>query len=130
MEDFTHSAHEEAGVICADCHLSSRTSHVTTTPAGNVTAPSHTFAVASEACVACHGKTIHELVIPASMSPQKLALAGQVPELNAKIQTLEEDNKRLQSVAVISLGMGLGIGGMLGIILMLTFAYIERRSRQ
>lgn len=131
MEDFTHTAHKEAGVICADCHLSSRTSHVTTTPAGQVTAPSHTFTVASEACVGCHGQTIHELTIANPVTnAQKLALAEQVPALNAKIQTLEEDNKRLQSVAVINLGVGLGVGGMLGIILMLAFAYIERRSRQ
>jgi hypothetical protein len=135
LEDFTHTAHQGADVSCTDCHLSSGSE----SPGGALASldpsinhdvpPSHRFSVvSSQACVNCHGKTIHELAPsgePAQTANVELmTMAERAPELAAELETQEKANQSLQVLAVVSLGLGMGIGGMLGIAFMLILGYV------
>jgi hypothetical protein len=137
IEDFAHTAHEHADVTCTDCHLSSVSPRETTALAstdasiGPVAAPSHRFTiVSSQACVGCHGQTIHEETLHAitdqATNVQLLAMADQAPELAAQLEAVEQTNKSLRVMTVVSLGLGMGIGGMLGIVFMLVVGYISQ----
>jgi hypothetical protein len=144
VEDFAHTVHESADVTCTDCHLSSTHAApegttgsdgmtlVSTEPSmGRPEAPSHSFSVVtSEACVNCHGQTIHELMpgdtTTQAASTELLAMADQVPQLTAQLETQEKTTKSLQVMTLVSLGLGMGIGGMLGIIFMLVIGYITQ----
>lgn len=142
VEDFAHTAHSGEGVTCTDCHLSTITSPETAAVAsvdqsivGGV-APSHSFSVvSSQACVGCHGQTIHVETPGGGMTQatnvQLLTMADRAPELAAQLEAAEETNKSLQVMTVVSLGLGLGIGGMLGIVFMIIVGYInQRRAKQ
>jgi hypothetical protein len=99
---------------------------------GHSGAPSHSFTVvSSEACVACHGQTIHEVAQrekPTQVAnAELLAMAERAPELVAELEVQQQANKSLQVMTVVSLGLGLGIGGMLGIVFMLALGYIIQR---
>jgi len=136
LEDFAHTAHESAEAGCTDCHLSSSTAHEAAALASadqtigqRATPPSHSFTVvSSQACVGCHGETIHE-VIPSDDLTQVanvrlLAMADRAPELAAQLEAVERANKSLRVMTLISLGLGMGIGGMLGVVFMLVIGYI------
>jgi hypothetical protein len=142
LEDFAHTTHETASVSCTDCHLSSPMTGADATAlvsasefTGRPEVPSHSFTVVtSEACVACHGQSIHQM--KASAGPTQvanielLAMADHAPELVAELEAQEQANKSLQVMTLVSLGLGLGIGGMLGIVFMLVLGYItQRRDR-
>ncbi len=138
LEDFAHTAHETASVSCTDCHLSSVAGADGAELAsasefiGHDEPPSHSFTVvSSEACVACHGQTIHEVApreeLTQVANAQLLAMAERVPQLAAELEEQEQANKSLQVMTLVSLGLGLGIGGMLGIVFMLALGYIAQR---
>jgi hypothetical protein len=142
LEDFAHTAHESSEVGCTDCHLSSGTAHETAAlvsadeSIGPPAAPSHSFAVvSSQACVGCHGQTIHEVVprddLTQAANVQLLAMADRAPELAAQLEAVEQANKSLRVMTLVSLGLGIGIGGMLGIIFMLVVGYVvQGRAKQ
>ncbi|GAB4540460.1 MAG: hypothetical protein Kow0063_30260 [Anaerolineae bacterium] len=141
LKDFAHTAHESAQVGCTDCHLSSTPAHSTEALATEALAsadlsvgpptslPSHSFsAVSSQACVNCHGQTIHK-VPPRDPGTQAttlrlLAMADRAPELAAQLESAEQANKTLRVMTLVSLGLGMGIGGMMGIVFMLAVGYV------
>jgi hypothetical protein len=53
-------------------------------------------------------------------------MADQVPQLTAQLETQEKTNKSLQVMTLVSLGLGMGIGAMMGIIFMLVVGYITQ----
>ena len=135
LEDFAHTTHETAEVGCTDCHLSSApvdeaAALASAEPAmGGGTVPSHSFTVvSSQACVGCHGQTIHEQTPSSGLTPvadvRLLALADQAPELAAQLDAAEQSIKSLRVMSLVSLGLGMGIGGMLGIVFMLVVGYV------
>ncbi len=142
LEDFAHTAHESSEVGCTDCHLSSATAHETAAlvsidhSIGPSAAPSHNFSVvSSQACVGCHGQTIHEVAphndLTQAANVQLLAMADRTPELAAQLKAAEQANKSLRIMTLVSLGLGMGIGGMLGIIFMLVVGYVvQGRAKQ
>jgi hypothetical protein len=141
LEDFAHTAHNSADVTCVDCHVSSLATQPLTEASDtketlqDAKAPSHSFQVDSEACVRCHGASIHEENIRSAEGQVRnvmlLAMADRAPELAADLKTAEQTNKSLQTMTIVSLGLGLGIGGMVGIVFMLFVGYvIQGRSRQ
>lgn len=142
LEDFAHTAHESSEVDCTDCHLSSATAHETAAlvsidqSIGRSAAPSHSFTVvSSQACVGCHGQSIHEVVarddLTQAANVQLLAMADRAPELAAQLKAAEQANKSLRIMTLVSLGLGMGIGGMLGIIFMLVVGYVvQGRAKQ
>jgi hypothetical protein len=50
--------------------------------------------------------------------------------LAAKLDDAQQTNKSLMTMAPVSLGLGMGIGGMLGIVFMLVIGYINQRMTQ
>lgn len=136
LDDFSHTAHGLAHVACTDCHLSSSSSNATLdnmNVSQSIMAPSHDFTgVSSEDCIRCHGQDAHTL-LPAHdqiVDAQVVAMAESVPELTARLEVVEESNKTLQIMAPVSLGIGLGIGAVLGIIFMVVIGYVnQRRSK-
>jgi hypothetical protein len=79
--------------------------------------------------VSCHGSDVHTM-FPGTeqvIDTQLLAMADRVPELATKLETTEQTSKTLRIMVPISLGIGLGIGGMLGIAFMLVVGYINQR---
>jgi hypothetical protein len=79
----------------------------------------------------CHGQDVHVWTPTAERLPdiELLAMAKQVPALTTELETSEQNNKRLKVIAPISLGLGLGVGGILGIIFMLVIGYMTRGGR-
>jgi hypothetical protein len=142
LEDFAHTAHQSSEVGCTDCHLSSTPAETAALVSADVSigppaAPSHSFSVvSSQACVGCHGQGIHEVVardddLTQAANVQLLAMADRAPELAAQLKTAEQANKSLRIMTLVSLGLGMGIGGMLGIIFMLVVGYVvQGRARQ
>jgi hypothetical protein len=80
-------------------------------------------------CAKCHGEDIHKLVPGKehAADAELVALAERVPELTARLETSEQSNKSLQRLTPVSLGLGVGAGGMLGIVFMLVMGYFAQR---
>jgi hypothetical protein len=94
-------------------------------------APNHDFtAVSSEDCMACHQEEIHEESLCTHGNREGhediLIKAEGMPELAAKFETVKNENKSLQIMAPVCLGLGIGLGVMLGIILMLAIGYVSQ----
>ena len=83
--------------------------------------PNHTFGIDGRACVNCHGGAIHQHVINedvARIDAAELTVMSQrVQDLTRDLDNAKRDNRSLQAMSVVSLGFGLGIGGVLGIII-------------
>ena len=137
LDDYAHTAHQGADVGCTDCHLSSAPAHETAALAsadqsiGRSMAPSHRFTVvSSQACVGCHGKTIHKDMAGGDLTQvanvRLLAMADRAPELAAQLGAAERTIKSLRVMTVVGLGLGMGIGAMLGIVFMLVVGYITQ----
>lgn len=126
------TAHGQSGVSCIDCHLSSTNAHEITPVSTRaeeteIPSPSHDFtAVLSKDCVSCHGHEVHRektRQVSNVWSPDTPACE---PELIAKLENAEQTNKSLMTITPLSLGLGMGVGGMLGIIFMLALGYISQ----
>jgi hypothetical protein len=124
--DLAHTSHSQAGVVCVSCHVSTAA-----TPATVVdTASGHDFMAASSLpCVNCHDRTPTR---PATDSAGdraaglvSAAIANQPPEPVTTAETQEQPAPILQIMPFVTLGLGMGIGGILGIVFMLTVGYIN-----
>jgi nitrate/TMAO reductase-like tetraheme cytochrome c subunit len=131
------TAHAQSNVSCIDCHLSSTNRHqeVELASAGESSAgvpvASHDFtAVLSKDCMSCHGQDVHREDMAQVSYVSSSASPECQPELIAKLEATERTNKSLQTMTPISLGVGIGIGGMLGIIFMLVVGYINQNRGQ
>ncbi|MEW5959043.1 MAG: cytochrome c3 family protein [Chloroflexota bacterium] len=129
------TAHGQADVSCIDCHLSATNPHEEVAPASageaglGVPAASHDFtAVLAKDCVSCHGQDVHKAdLAPVNYVPPSTDPAPDCrPEIIAKLEAAQRTNKSLQTMTPLSLGLGMGIGGMLGIIFMLILGYINQ----
>jgi hypothetical protein len=143
LQDFSHTTHNKANVKCSDCHLSSVGPALAAAPAmaaemGGKGVPSHRFtSVPSDVCANCHQNTIHQPVT-ASTAPAPDQVAQQPAsstsaagaELTDKLAAAEQAGRFLKTMSFVTLGLGLGIGGMLGIVFMLVVGYFGRRGGQ
>ena len=126
------TTHGQADVSCIECHLSSTDSHeIVPVSAGAssqaIPVASHDFtSVLSKDCVSCHGQDVHTDEAIAVSSVRLPDTPECEPELTAKLKTAEQTNRSLLTMTPVSLGLGLGIGGMLGIIFMLVVGYINQ----
>lgn len=146
LTDYQHTAHNMNDVLCTDCHVEPSVGGevvmaVNTDTALNLTgghfvkqeipAPSHDFtSVTSDNCIECHQKDVHEAMpgcVGGVTAAELQAVADEVPGLSAKLEAAEEQNRSLQMATPMSLGLGMGIGGMLGIVFMLACGYINRK---
>ncbi|MBX3001024.1 MAG: hypothetical protein KF893_21055 [Caldilineaceae bacterium] len=138
LTDPFHSAHWYIETACTDCHMAGSASSDALAMVGNpgvVTGGNHDFtSVSSQKCLNCHRADV------ASngnlLTAQQLALADlriqtqRVTELNAQLETARQDTYKLQVMTPMTLGFGIGIGGMLGIILMLAISRLSRKDSQ
>jgi hypothetical protein len=137
-EEAEHKVHHDAGVHCADCHLPSASVPDTTgdirVMAGG-TAPSHSFELAVESCANCHAQSIHENVLNVTSreigSAQVSLMTERAKGLARELEDAKRTNRNLQATSVVSLGLGLGTGGVLGAICVLIVGFIvQGRSRR
>ena len=138
LQDFSHSVHARGDVICTDCHLSStegqQLAQVGTGPlSATILAPNHDFTtVLASDCAGCHGPDLHQLLpnFEPVADARVVAIAGRVPALTAKLETTQQENESLQTLVPVSLGLGIGIGAMLGIVFTLMVGYVYQRRAQ
>jgi hypothetical protein len=57
-------------------------------------------------------------------------MADRAPELATQLEASEQNNRTLRVMSLVSLGLGIGIGGMLGVIFMLVVGYIVQGRAQ
>ena len=127
--DRLNTVHSRSDVSCIDCHLSSTSARdmafVSAGESGvGVPAASHDFTgVLAKDCVGCHGEEVHQQGIS-----RISAVDGPdcEPEIIAKLETTQQTNKSLMTMTPVSLGLGMGVGGMLGVIFMLVIGYISQ----
>jgi hypothetical protein len=135
--DRLNTVHGRSNVSCIDCHLSS-TSEVSFVSAGetnqagesvhSIPAASHDFTgVVAKDCVGCHGEDVHQQDA-GQASP--LGTLECEPEIIAKLENAEQTNRSLMTITPASLGLGMGIGGMLGVITMLVIGYISQGMKK
>jgi len=135
--DLAHTAHNQAGVVCVSCHASSASARAATaaTPVAGADSGHDFMATSSQPCVNCHDKTPAQSTADAASdgaaSLASAAIANQPPEPVTTAGTQEQTVQTLQIMPFVTLGLGMGIGGVLGIIFMLTVGYISRgRARK
>jgi hypothetical protein len=129
--DLAHTAHSQAGVVCVSCHVSSAPAQAAAAamPVAD-TASGHDFmATSSLPCVNCHDKTPTSPAIDTmgdhTGDLASAAVADQPSGPATAVETQEQPTQILQIMPFITLGLGMGIGGILGIVFMLTIGYIN-----
>lgn len=122
--DTGHLAHARVDINCVDCHTKPTTSLINASlEMSSGTGPRHEFSVATEVCANCHGHTFHKDDL-AMVANTTIDRTGAAPAQAA------ESTRWLQTATLFSMGVGLGIGGMLGIIFTIIIGYVvQGRSR-
>lgn len=130
--DAAHSMHGISGVDCASCHMSEQMKDAADLTGGARTSMSnHTFAVASDVCTRCHTGAAHKSTgssqtvntadsgaeTAATTTTQVVEPQGQrVQELEQQLNDVQKRTNDLRNVAVVSMGLSLGVGGALGLL--------------
>lgn len=133
IEEAFHVAHATNSVLCTDCHLAASPQEMASASGDMISAPNHDFIdVASAPCVECHSESINVdsrsvTNIGWESGEELLAETKRVPELEAKLETTQQENKSLETMVPVSLGLGMGVGVMLGVILVLVIGYVNQR---
>ncbi len=134
--DMAHTAHSQAGVVCVSCHVSSASTQAASPQAVAAAVPSadtssgHDFmAASSQPCITCHDKTptspAAEMASSQAAGMASAAIANQPSGPVTAAESQERPTQALQIMPFITLGLGMGIGGILGIVFMLTIGYIN-----
>ncbi len=134
----SHQVHGISGINCVSCHMKPQT-----TAAGGakqMAMSSHTFLVASDVCAGCHSGSIHS---DASAQAQQVSAKAEqtVAQVAAQTQRIGEleaqvnaDQKRISdmtNIAVVSMGLMLGLGGAVGLVVGVgVTALLNRRKSQ
>lgn len=134
-EQAEHSTHHVADVHCADCHVSVATDPTTSdvSVTNRAAAPNHSFKRVIEACVGCHGPDIHGRVETAQVNVDRAQLSvmtTRAQELAYDLEDAKHTNRSLATMSVVSLGFGLGTGGVLGVIFVLVVGYVMQRREE
>lgn len=122
-----HSVHGITGIDCNGCHMTPQAGTVSH-PTGSPTKISdHTFTVASDVCVRCHSSSAHKAsAIENQVRPvpnvQSTTLAAEqqnqrIVELEQALNAAEKRHNDLRNLAVVAMGLTLGVGGTVGLLL-------------
>jgi formate-dependent nitrite reductase cytochrome c552 subunit len=136
-----HSTHGISGVDCASCHMSEQAKGAADAAGSTkMTISNHTFAVASDVCTRCHTGSAHKSVgltqttgtTGASASIPVAELQSQrVEELEQQLNDAQKRTNDLRNVAVASMGLSLGVGGVVGLLVGVgATALLGRRKSQ
>lgn len=126
LQDGGHLAHMRTGLDCVSCHTSPANSpHVVDGPS----APTHQFAVNTEACADCHDDIFHRAETTAAISAAQPATSLQAggSASPAELVAAQQAARRTVQASAISLGLGIGIGAMAGIVFMLVVGILIQR---
>ncbi len=126
LQDPLHSAHWLGETPCTSCHVAESDFHAAASIASSDPAaalqgtPSHDFvAVSGRNCLDCHGKDVTGLDGPSQTAfvvrNELMQTANQVPTLRTELQNAQQANLTLSLWQPVSLGLGIGVGGILGI---------------
>lgn len=137
---FTHSLHGIGGVECGNCHMAptqKNTSGASGSAGAEIKAKSHLFIVPADVCNRCHSNTIHStggagqvaVAQPVAQAQVSLQPAAREAELEAEINSLQSRLTALRDVAIISMGLSLGLGGFVGLLLGIAGMSLWYRSR-
>ena len=142
LNDNFHIAHEYSDVSCISCHPAPQTEpEITEATTGDILvtipAPNHDFVtVSANSCVDCHSQEIGQNAtiqnVRYNVAPVELVeIAERVPVLTAELKAAERENGTLAATSVVSLGLGIGTGGVLGILFVLVIGFVaQRRSKR
>jgi hypothetical protein len=142
LNDNFHIAHDYSDVSCISCHPAPQTEpQITEAATGDILvkipAPNHDFVtVSANSCVECHSQEIGQNStfesVRYEMAPVKLVeMAERVPVLTAELKAAEQEKGTLAATSVVSLGLGIGTGGVLGILFVLVVGFVaQRRSKR
>lgn len=135
-----HSVHGITGVDCVGCHMTAvkTTAHPTSTTAK---LSDHTFIVASDVCVRCHASSIHSASganKALTTTPPNVELATQataqqnqrIAELEQALNQAQAHNTDLRNLAIVGMGLTLGVGGVVGLLLGVGGAALVARRKQ
>ncbi|RME69834.1 MAG: hypothetical protein D6784_17715 [Chloroflexi bacterium] len=146
--DYEESHHGQEGVRCADCHLeTTHSDELALVSTSNAVPPRHDFtAVLSDNCLTCHQEELHHQkgghtmvaakAVPAQTCAGETGQGDLLPQsetadiLSDRLNTLEAENRSLKFWLPVSLGIGLGAGGVLGVAAVLFCSYINCRRKE
>ncbi len=136
LNDFFHTIHARE-TACTDCHLPSTAVQPaelpdTTQATDPVLVHSHDFtAVSLGRCMNCHRESVYEaenLNVSWKTKEQLVAMADRVPELATELEEVKETNQSLKTMVPVSLGLGVGLGGIIGVAFILVISDINQRK--
>ena len=140
MAIFEHTAHSAADMTCVDCHLpphsegtpSEGAPSETTILVSGGTAPDHSFKTAGGSCAGCHGSNVHQQVVNEEAvqvgATTLVQMTARTQVLARELDDAKRENRSLQAMTVVSLGFGLGVGSVLGIILVFVVCHFSREK--
>ena len=134
--DSFHMSHRASDVRCTNCHVSPDAGTdlgiVHFSKSGPAAAPTHDFTDVSAAnCVDCHASQIGEAKPFGERDAaitELMAIANRVPVLDSRLKAAKQQNRTLATATFASLGLGIGVGGVMGIILVLFVGYVSQRK--
>ncbi len=125
LEDPLHTAHWLGDVTCTNCHMADQPLAMGEQLAAAdpslavMSAPRHDFiAVASDNCLDCHAKQVHDAANGDPDFTQRVEIieaAAEAPILRAQLSQAEQATRTTTFLVPMSLGFGVSIGGLLGI---------------
>lgn len=126
LQDGGHLTHIQTGINCVSCHTSPATMMGNTE---GPSSPSHQFAVGTEACANCHGSSFHGAETNTMLSAAQPALSAAMAQGDspAEIVAAQENERRVIDASLVSMGLGIGIGAMVGIAFMLVVGILIQR---
>ncbi len=135
----SHEVHGISGIDCVSCHM--KPEKVGTADASGMTSMSnHSFLVASDVCAGCHSGSIHtensakaeQVSSKAEQTVQQVAAQTQrIAELEAQVNADQQRITDLRNVAVVSMGLMMGLGAVFGLIIGVgAMALVNRRKAQ
>ncbi len=124
---FTHSTHANAGLECSNCHM--YTSPRTNDPIMGLVPTGHTFAVGSDACIACHQDTVHTRDEIVKLTGEVAALESvDSVTLEQTVQSQEQEIVDLRAQSTNRLYIGLAQGAIVGLLIGGATAWVVSRG--
>ena len=136
VDDPFHTAHWYGDVACTNCHMadmqlpdSGQLVSNTSQPVA-MALPSHDFVtVSSSNCLDCHKESVGPEAARNDPTLNELhSVTANAEVLGNKLSAAQKVNKSLEQMTLVSLGLGIAVGGMLGLLLAIVIGYLSRKE--